>query len=70
MSEPTRANVLLGVGGGIGAVKVPELSSPRSVRVVFRRSGELSRAAAAFLELARGAREMTEGAEFNTKERS
>jgi hypothetical protein len=32
---------------------VPELSSPRSVRFVFRKAGELSRAAAAFLELVR-----------------
>ena len=38
--------------GHLVAVKVPELSSPRSVRFVFRKSGELSRAAAAFLELA------------------
>src|SRR4029078_9960066 len=46
--------------GHLVAVKVPELSSPRSVRFVFRRAGELSRAATAFLELAR---EMREGAE-------
>ena len=36
--------------GHLVAVKVPELSAPRSVRFVFRKSGELSRAAAAFLE--------------------
>ena len=39
--------------GHLVAVKVPELSSPRSVRFVFRKSGELSRAAAAFLEVVR-----------------
>ena len=39
--------------GHLVAVKVPELSSPRSVRFVFRKAGELSRAAAAFLELVR-----------------
>src|SRR3954471_11117753 len=43
------------------AIKVPDLRSARSVRLVFRRSGELSHAAASFLELARGVREMTEG---------
>ncbi|CAN5562607.1 selenium metabolism-associated LysR family transcriptional regulator [soil metagenome] len=39
----------------LSAVKVPELASPRSVRLVFRRGGEFSHAAEAFLELARGA---------------
>jgi DNA-binding transcriptional LysR family regulator len=43
--------------GHLVAVKVPELSSPRSVRFVFRRGGELSRAAAAFLDIARKASE-------------
>jgi DNA-binding transcriptional LysR family regulator len=38
----------------LSAVKVPELASPRSVRLVFRRGGEFSHAAEAFLELARG----------------
>ena len=59
--------------GHLVAVKVPELSSPRSIRFVFRRTGELSRAAAAFLELARGGietTERTEGTEFTTKKRS
>jgi DNA-binding transcriptional LysR family regulator len=46
--------------GQLVAVKVPELSSPRSVRFVFRKSGELSRAAAAFLELARVGTDATE----------
>jgi DNA-binding transcriptional LysR family regulator len=39
--------------GHLVAVRVPELSSPRSVRFLFRKSGELSRAAAAFLEVVR-----------------
>ena len=39
--------------GHLVAVKIPALSAPRSVRIVFRRGGEMSRAAAAFLELAR-----------------
>jgi DNA-binding transcriptional LysR family regulator len=39
--------------GHLVAVKVPELSSPRSIRFVFRKTGELSRAAMAFLELVR-----------------
>ena len=34
------------------AVRIPELSSPRTVRLVFRRGGEFSHAAAAILELA------------------
>ena len=39
--------------GQLAAVKVPELSSPRTVRIVFRKSGELSRAAEAFMEVIR-----------------
>lgn len=39
--------------GQLASVKIPELSSPRSVRLVFRRGGEFSHAAGAFLELAR-----------------
>ncbi len=35
--------------GQLVAVRMPELSSPRPVRFVYRRSGEMSRAAAAFL---------------------
>jgi DNA-binding transcriptional LysR family regulator len=35
------------------AVKVPELRSPRQVRLVYRRDGELSHAAQAFLDVAR-----------------
>lgn len=38
--------------GQLSAVKVPELASPRAVRLVFRRAGELSHAAGAFLEQA------------------
>jgi DNA-binding transcriptional LysR family regulator len=55
--------------GHLVAVKVPELSSPRSVRFVFRKAGELSRAAAAFLELARERAEEAKRTEFTTKER-
>jgi LysR family transcriptional regulator, transcriptional activator of the cysJI operon len=39
--------------GQLVAVKVPELSSPRTVRLVYRRGGELSHAASAFLEMIR-----------------
>ena len=40
--------------GDLVAVKVPELRARRTVRFVFRRGGELSHAAAAFLDLVRG----------------
>ena len=56
--------------GHLVAVKVPELSSPRAIRIVFRRSGELSRAAAAFLELAKSVKGIKEDPELTTKERS
>ena len=39
--------------GQLVAVKVPELSSPRTVRLVYRKAGELSHAANAFLEMVR-----------------
>ncbi|MHC4910510.1 MAG: LysR family transcriptional regulator substrate-binding protein [Planctomycetota bacterium] len=39
--------------GLLTAVRVPELGSPRQVRFVYRREGELSHAAQAFLDLAR-----------------
>ncbi len=39
--------------GLLKAVRVPELGSPRQVRFVFRRSGELSHAARAFLKVTR-----------------
>lgn len=42
--------------GDLVAVKVPELSARRIVRFVFRRAGDLSHAAAAFLELVRDGR--------------
>jgi DNA-binding transcriptional LysR family regulator len=41
--------------GHLVAIHVPGLSSPRQVRLVFRRGGELSHAAQAFLEIARQA---------------
>ena len=39
--------------GDLVAVAIPELKGARVVRLVFRRAGELSRAAAAFLQLVR-----------------
>jgi DNA-binding transcriptional LysR family regulator len=42
--------------GDLVAVKVPELSARRVVRFVFRRAGDLSHAAAAFLQLVRSGR--------------
>jgi LysR family transcriptional regulator, transcriptional activator of the cysJI operon len=39
--------------GQLRAVKIPELGARRAVRLVFRRGGELSHAAEAFLDLAR-----------------
>lgn len=39
--------------GDLAAVKIPQLKARRLVRFVFRRAGELSHAAAAFLELVR-----------------
>ncbi len=41
--------------GQLAAVKVPQLRLPRQVRLVYRRSGEMSHAAAAFLDAARSA---------------
>ncbi|HEY2435395.1 MAG TPA: LysR family transcriptional regulator [Vicinamibacterales bacterium] len=39
--------------GHLAAVRVPELGAQRTVRLVFRRTGERSRAAEAFLEVAK-----------------
>jgi len=39
--------------GQLAAVRVPELRSPRNVRLVFRQSGDRSHAAVAFLDVAR-----------------
>ena len=41
--------------GQLAAVKVPQLRLPRQVRLVYRRAGEMSHAAAAFLDAARTA---------------
>ena len=41
--------------GDLVAVRVPELRSPRQVRIVYRRGGDLSHAGRAFLEVARKA---------------
>lgn len=41
--------------GQLAAVKVPQLRLPRQIRLVCRRSGEMSHAAAAFLDAARAA---------------
>jgi DNA-binding transcriptional LysR family regulator len=43
--------------GDLVAVKIPELTARRVVRFVFRRTGELSHAAAAFLDLVKSRRE-------------
>jgi len=40
--------------GHLAAIRVPELGVPRQVRLAFRRTGERSRAADAFLEIVRG----------------
>lgn len=45
------------------AVRVPELRSPRQIRVVYRRGGDLSHAARAFLDVVR---EQAEGQGTNT----
>jgi DNA-binding transcriptional LysR family regulator len=50
---PRRCALAEIASGRLAAVKVPPLSSPRQVRLVFRRGAELSHAAAAFLALAR-----------------
>jgi DNA-binding transcriptional LysR family regulator len=41
--------------GHLAAVRIPELGAPRQVRLVFRKTGERSRAAEAFLEIVRAA---------------
>jgi DNA-binding transcriptional LysR family regulator len=41
--------------GHLTAIRVPELGVPRQVRLVFRKTGERSRAAEAFLEVIRSA---------------
>ena len=41
--------------GQLAAVKVPQLRLPRSVRLIYRRSGEMSHAAKAFLQVAKQA---------------
>lgn len=48
---PRRCALAEIAAGRLAAVRVPGLSSPRQVRFVFRRGSELSRAAAAFLEI-------------------
>ena len=37
--------------GHLAAVRIPELGAVRTVRLVYRRAGERSRAAEAFLEV-------------------
>lgn len=49
---PRRCALAEIAAGRLAAVKIPELSSPRTVRMVFRRGAELSHAAQAFLEIA------------------
>jgi DNA-binding transcriptional LysR family regulator len=45
--------------GQLAAVKVPELGPSRAVRLIFRRSGEMSHAADAFLEVVRASEGVT-----------
>lgn len=52
---PRRCAIAEIAAGRLVAVKVPELSSPRQVRLVFRRGAELSHAADAFLAAVRTA---------------
>jgi len=49
---PRRCALAEIASGRLAAVKVPELASPRQIRLVFRRGAELSHAAQAFLETA------------------
>jgi len=50
---PRRCAVTEIARGHLVAVKVPELGATRQVRLVFRRAGERSRAAEAFLDIAK-----------------
>lgn len=52
--------------GALVPVRIPEVRLPRQVRLVYRRSGELSHAAAAFLEAARSMAG-SEGEEWGVK---
>lgn len=45
--------------GQLAAVKVPELGPSRSIRLLYRRSGELSHAAEAFLQAAKSSEDAT-----------
>jgi len=58
--------------GELVEIRVPELRSPRQVRFVYRRAGDLSHAARAFLDVARrvGARGAAEGADDDLNERA
>jgi DNA-binding transcriptional LysR family regulator len=55
---PRRCALAEIAAGQLVAVRVPGLAPPRQVRLVYRRSGELSHAVEAFLELARDAAPM------------
>jgi DNA-binding transcriptional LysR family regulator len=52
---PRRCAITEIARGHLTAVRVPELGVPRQVRLVFRKTGERSRAADAFLEVIRAA---------------
>ena len=47
--------------GQLAAVKVPELRLPRQIRLAYRRSGEMSHAAAAFLDAAHARKRQRRG---------
>ena len=49
---PRRCALAEIASGRLAAVKIPELASPRQIRLVFRRGAELSHAAQAFLDTA------------------
>jgi DNA-binding transcriptional LysR family regulator len=49
---PRRCAIAEIASGRLAAVKIPELASPRQIRLVFRRGAELSHAAQAFLDTA------------------
>jgi DNA-binding transcriptional LysR family regulator len=54
--------------GTLVAVRVPEVRLPRQVRLVYRRRGELSHAATAFLEMVRQVSAQTDKTEMPTEQ--
>jgi DNA-binding transcriptional LysR family regulator len=56
--------------GTLVAVRVPEVRLPRQVRLVYRRRGELSHAATAFLEMVRQLSAQTDKTEMRVEQLS